>query len=365
MSDPTVPTTDIIEPAQEFWGSPLRPAGCPICEQAFLIPNSRSGMPCPTCGRGNLIDQPALLTQQPPELMAPFSIDSQALLPIIQYFAQPVRFRTGDFTPENLLQRCVPIYLPMWMVDSTVTAGWTAEVGFDYQVKTTQEAYQNSSWITHEKLEARIRYEPRAGRIHRRYHNIISPAASDHDHLIQRLGRFDLKKAIAFIPDDIQQAILRVPDIPPGNAWPVALEKLERRAASDCSQAAGGQHVRNYRMQAQYTDLNWTQLLLPFYSACYTADDGQRYTVLINGQTGAISGARLASLRQGWQWTGILAGIAAVLILLGLLSFAAASLLPPLSIVGGFLVFLALLAAVTAPVPAIWVWQWNRKQPLS
>jgi hypothetical protein len=116
-------------------------------------------------------------------------------------------------------------------------------------------------------------------------------------------------------------------------------------------------------LQANYTDLNWTQLFLPLFVTYYTTDDGQRYPVYINGQSGAISGVRLASQRKGWQWAGILAGIAAGLVLLGLLSFAAAVLLPPLSILGGLLVFLAFLVAIAAVVPAIWPWQWNRKQP--
>jgi hypothetical protein len=88
----------------------------------------------------------------------------------------------------------------MWMLDSTITAGWQAEIGYDYQVKTSQESFQSGGWITHEKLEGRVRYEPRAGKLHRRYHNITSPALSDHNRLMQRTGRYDLQKAVPFQP---------------------------------------------------------------------------------------------------------------------------------------------------------------------
>jgi hypothetical protein len=365
MAAPHLPSTAVIDPSRDFWGSPLQPTGCPACEQAFLIPPSQRARPCPTCARGALAEQPAILTHQPPELQVPFALRRDALLPIYQEFVKPVWFRPPDFTPENLLERSVPVFLPMWMVDSTITAGWTAEIGFDYQVKTTQEAYQDDRWVTREKLENRVRYEPRAGQIHRRYHNITAPAASDHNAMMQRTGSYDLKKAVAFNSGSIQQFVLRVPDIPPESAWPVAREKLENRAALDCSQASGGQHVRSYQLNAHYSDLNWTQLLLPFYATAYTAADGQQYAVYVNGQTGTISGARLASQRQGWQWTGILGGIAVALIFIGLLGLAAAPLLPPLSILGGFLVFLAFLTALAAVFPAAWTWQWNRKQPPS
>jgi hypothetical protein len=363
MAAPNLPTTETYNRNQTVWDLTHLPAGCPACGHAFLVPSALLGQPCLNCTRGTLEDQPAVLTQQPPELLVPFVHSRQSLLPILQEFVKPIRFRTGDFTTENLIERTQQVYIPMWMVDSTITAGWQAEIGFDYQVKSTQESYQNEQWVSHEKLEKRIRYEPRAGKLHRRYHNIASPALSDHERIMRRTGHYDLQKAIPFQPVQVQSATLCVPDNPPESAWPVAREKLENRAARDCSKAAGGQHFRDFHLQANYTDLNWTQLFLPLFVTYYTADDGLRYPVLINGQSGAISGVRLASQRKGWRWTGILAGLATSLILLGLLSFAAAVILPPLSILGGLLVFLAFLVAIAAVVPAIWTWQWNRKQP--
>jgi hypothetical protein len=362
MAVPILPTTEIYDQNQTVWNLTHKLSGCSACEHAFLVPPELLGKPCPNCVRGTLEEQPVLLTEQPPELLVPFVQSRQSLLPILQEFTKPVWLRTGDFTPENLLQRALPVYFPMWMLDSTITAGWQAEIGFDYQVKTTQESFQNEQWVTHEKLEKRIRYEPRAGKLHRRYHNITAPALSDHERLMRRIGTYELQKAIPFQPVQVNSALLRVPDIPPESAWSVAKEQLENRAARDCSKAAAGQHFRDFHLQANYTDLNWTQLFLPLFVTYYTTDDGLRYPVYINGQSGVISGVRMASQRKGWQWAGILAGIAAGLILLGLLSFAAAVLLPPLSILGGLLVFLAFLVAIAAVVPAIWPWQWNRKQ---
>jgi hypothetical protein len=363
MTNPDVPSTAVLEPEQAFWGSPLRPAGCPACQHAFLIPAARLGQICPNCARGILAAQPAVLVDQPPELLVPFAISPQALLSVYQAFVRPVRFRPGDFTPEKLLERCVPVYLPMWMVDSTMTANWSAEIGFNYQVKTTQESYEGGRWITKEKVENRIRYEPRLGQIRRRYNNITTSAVSDHARMMQRTGRYDLKKAAAFDSAQLHHSILRVPDIPPESAWPAARESLEARAASDCAVASGGQHVRSCQLQASYTQLNWTQLFLPLFSTYYTTDEGQRFPIFINGQTGAISGVRMASQRKSWQWTGILAGTAALLLVLGLLSFAAVALLPPLTILGGFLVFLSFVTGAAAAFPVLWTWQWNRKQP--
>lgn len=365
MTAQHLPSTNMIDTAETAWGLSLQPAGCPVCQQAFLVSSVLFGKPCPNCARGILEKQPAVLTQQPPELLVPFEVQLQSLQPIFQEFVKPVWFRPNDLNPENLVGRCIPVYLPMWLVDCTVLAGWQAEVGFDYQVKTTQESFHGGRWITHEKLENRIRYEPRAGKLHRHYHNIPSPALSDHDRLMQRTGRYDLQKAVPFQADRVEKAALRVPDVTPEGAWPVAREKAEDRAARDCSKAAGGQHIRNTVLQADYDDLNWTQLFLPLFVTYYTADDGKQVPITVNGQTGTISGVRKASQRKGWQWAGILAGTAVGLLVLGLLSFAAATLLPPLTILGGVLVFFAFLLLAAAVIPAVWPWQWNSKQPPS
>jgi hypothetical protein len=94
------------------WNLTHKPAGCSACEQAFLVPAELLGKPCPNCVRGTLEEQPAILTEQPPELLVPFVQSRQSLLPILQEFTKPVWLRTGDFTPENLLQRATAGLLP-------------------------------------------------------------------------------------------------------------------------------------------------------------------------------------------------------------------------------------------------------------
>ena len=137
---------------------------------------------------------------------------------------------------------------------------------------------------------------------------------------------------------------------------------LDRGVARDCQQAAGGQHIRNFSARLEYEDLNWTQLLLPVYFSYYTDDDGVPHPVYINGQTGRVGGFRLASQRKGWKWAGITAAVALAVFLASLLSFALGALLPAAAVLGVALAVLALIIAAGAIVPAVWPWQWNRRQ---
>ena len=148
-----------------------------------------------------------------------------------------------------------------------------------------------------------------------------------------------------------------LPDLPPENAWPLARPQLDEAAADECQQAAGAQHIRNFGLRAGYKSLRWTQLLLPLYVTRYTDDDGNPRILYLNGQSGAIGGARLASQKKGWKIAGIIFAVAAVVFLAALFFGLVGLLFPPSLILGGALGILAMVIACAAIIPAAWPWQ--------
>jgi hypothetical protein len=250
----------------------------------------------------------------------------------------------------------------MWLVDSDVAGIWQAEAGYNYEVKSSEEYYSSGTWNTREKIETRVRWEPRTGQLQRHYDNVAVAATSDFQVIQNAIGGFDYNQGQSYHPEDLEHAILRVPDIHPDSAWSEAQNSLNRLAAHECQMACNAQHLREYSIEAQYKGQHWTQLLLPVTLTWYTDDSGKRRIVYINGQNGRIGGPRLASQRKGWKWAGILIGIAAVLFIAGLVFAALGALFPPVVVLGVVLIVIALILGLVAIVPAVWPWQWNRKQ---
>jgi hypothetical protein len=362
MVDNNSPATQIVDPTDKIWGSSLTPAGCPVCGQAFLVPPDRVGSRCPNCALGTLAEQPARLRNEPPELILPFQIRPEQMAVSLDNFCKEVWLRPEDFNPESLIKRAAPVFMPMWLVDCDVNGTWQAEAGFDYQVESSRENYSNQGWRSNKVVETRQKWEPRLGQISRHYDNAAAPAVSDYAQVQNRLGNYPLNQSGAYRADLLGKAVLRIPDLQPQAAWPLAQDQINRIVAGNCQTAGAAQHIRNVSIHAEYLGQNWTQLLLPFYSTFYTADDGQPRVVWINAQTGVVSGVQLASQSKGWRWAGILAGIGLTLFLLGLLLTAFATLIPPMVMVGGLLIFMGFGAVIGAFVPAIWPWQWNRRQ---
>ena len=362
MTTMKLPETKIIEAVESAWDGTLQPAGCRNCGQVFLVESPRIGQICPNCAQGKLESQPALLRTEPPELVIPFEKKRPEVQAILVNFVNEVWLRPDDLKAERLLERVVPVYWPMWLVDSDVRGNWKAEIGYDYQVKSSQESYASGGWHSRDVIETRIRWEPRLGKLERHYDNISAPALNEHKQLLEQTGGYRRIQARPYDLEQIGHAALRLPDLHPESAWPMAQTSLQRAAAEECLQAAGGQHVRNFDIQAEYGAPNWTQLLHPLFMSYYSDDEGHRHPVYINGQNGTISGVRMASQRKGWIWAGILAGIGVISFLLGLLGFVLSPMLPALGVVGVLFEILAFALAASSLIPVIYPWQWNRKQ---
>ena len=353
--------TQITESVEELWGISLQPAGCRKCGQAHLVDASQLGQVCPNCANGRLEPQPARLRTEPPELLLPYRKTQAEFRLALENFTKPVWLAADDFTIEKLLQRAMPVYWPMWLVDSNIVGAWQAEVGFDYQVKSSQETYVSSGWQTREVIETRQRWEPRTGQIARHYDNIQAPALTDHARLVGLVGEYQLNQAVPYDTGKIGKSVLRIPDLLPDSAWPLAQANLDRAAAAECQKAAAVKYIRNFSIKADYQERHWTQLLLPMLVSYYTDDDGKAHPVLINGQSGVVGGVRLASQRKGWKWAGITAGFAALILLVSLLFLVVGAVLLPLLAVGVVGVIIAVLLVFAAIVPAVWPWWWNRK----
>jgi len=357
-----LPDPSIIEATQAVWGLALQPAGCLHCQTAHLVTARQIGAICPACGQGLLQSQPARLRPEAPEALIPFRKTPAALRANLEAFMKPVWLRANDCSAETLARRATPVFWPMWLVDCDIQGEWQAEMGFDYQVKSSHETYASSGWHTREVVETRTRWEPRLGQIKRRFQNIPVHATDEHNAIVAFIGGYRQAEAIPYAAAQIGTAVIRIPDNPPQEIWNLAQNEIERAAADECCAAAEAQHVRRCGFHTEYPNPHWTQLLQPLYVTYYTHDDGRRQMVYVNGQTGQVGGALLASQRKGWMWAGVSLAAAILALILGGVFAAASTIAPPLV----FLSFLAILGGLAAlvftAICAIWPWQWNKKQ---
>jgi hypothetical protein len=345
-------------PAAEAWGVPLEVYYCPHCHTAHLASTVVTLETCPACLQADVSPEPAMLRREPPELVIPFAIAHEEAQEAVARWARGGWFRPDEMRVETLSTRLRRYYFPSWLIDSDVEAVWQAEMGYDYQAASFRERYQGGRWVSEQITEQRVRWEPRVGRLKRRYDNVVVRAMEAHETWMSRLGGYDFRMRTPYAPQAIDRSVVRVPDYDPEAAWPDAEEALDRAAALECKSASQADHVRNWSMNARYNDLNWTQLLAPAYVTWYREGD-RSHPVWINGQSGQVYGHKYVSQDRARLASLIVGGLAALAFLIGILVVLIGRE-TTLVALGVVMVIGALILGLAAPVPAIWAWLRNR-----
>lgn len=350
------------------WGKTLQGAVCECCDWTFLIESANRPVRCPHCWQANLTLLPdeqvnELPYIRPPEAVLPYQVSEGSLTVRMQDFARGIPFAPEDLTSQNLKARLRQVYLPMWLVDAEVKATWQAEVGFNYQVVSHQEHYDDlrGGWSTHQVEEERVRWEARQGRLARVYQNISAPALDEHAAMQRALGDFTLSQATPYQPGALSNHLVRLPNRTPQAAWSEAAPAFQAAAAEECRQASNADHIRQFRWQPEYSGQNWTLLLLPLYATYYLDDAQLAQPVLVNGQTGQVNGARRASMKRAQRAALIICIIAVVLFLFSVLIGAVGIAVPPLLLLGGIGVCAAVLLGLAAVIPIVMAWQFNKR----
>lgn len=351
------------------WGRGYAAAVCEDCDWSFLIFPDLQTMHCPHCYQSTLKSIPEgddreLLYSRAPELVVPFQVTPESMDDGINKFASKIPFAPKDLTSQNLRSRLCRLFLPMWLVDAEVQAKWWAEVGFDYKVVSHQAHYDDhqGGWSSREVEEGRIRWEPRLGRLERTYHNISTPALEEDMVIKQEMGAFKLGEAVEYQVKEIENSFVRLPNRDTKDAWVEATPAIQMAATEECRQASGADHIRQFSWKSQYSNNNWTLMLLPLYTTYYLDAEKVAQPVFIHGQTGQISGVRRASMKRGQRLSLIILVIAVLIFLLSIVLAVASVALPILLVIGVLGFAIALLTAAGAVVPIVLVWQFNRRQ---
>ncbi len=344
-----------------MWGPPLKAVHCGHCKEAHLAPKGETLSHCPFCAQGPVIPQLAFIRKEPPEQVIPYSVSEQKLTGILERWTQGIWFRPAELKANTLMKRVRRYLIPLWLVDGQITGNWRADVGFDYHAVSYQDRYSDEAgWSSRKVKEGRIRWEPRVGRLSRSYENAAAPALDDHRALMGQLGGFDLDQRADYSLEAVAGGVVRIPSLEHEAAWPGAQAAFVHAAGEECRQAADADHIREFALEAEYDDLNWTMLLLPAYVTWYK-DGEHAYPVLINGQNGRVNGVRRASTRKANITSFILGVVGVLMFLFGGLMALIGALLPPLAVLGGVILVIGLILAVSAPIPAIGAWMFNRR----
>lgn len=353
------------------WEHPTTQAVCEQCGWVFIILNGIENPICPHCfsipleiETGSLSQKDQIIEIQAPELVLPFKISLEQINSRIKSFTQGIPFASPDIKLASKKDRIAQLYLPYWLLDCDITADWEIEAGYEYEVLSHRERYnqKNKSWQTEKVIEQRVRWEPRLGRLNRSYRNIQVPALEGQNPISQLLGPYDLSGAVEYQANKIQHAFIRLPDLHPDEAWGEAKSILQTYASEECRAASAADQQRNFRWKPKYSSQSWTLLLQPVFATYYRDDDDKPVPIYINGQSGQVTGIRRSSLKRAKRASIWILGAAILLFLISIISGVVVFLAPPVLLFSIICFIASALVALAALVPIAIVWQYNHTQ---
>lgn len=295
-------TVTTVQQAAHGWGVERKELQCQRCGALTIVSPDTLTHSCPFCGSNNVIQQKAAQDKLRPRFLVPFKVQESECHPIASEWLGSSWMTPGALRRLARIADFRPIFLPFWTFDATMDADWRAEVG---HTKTSRRYNAGTKrWETHTKTV----WKWESGHVHQFVDDLIVPGTTKLSRLIlDRIKEYNLQELVAYDGQYLAGLQAQAYDLPLETAWEDGRRQMREQARLACYGQASTSKIRNFSMSLDFSDESWRYILLPVYAAVY-AYQNKSYQVMINGQTGQISGQRPV------DWTKVWLAIAAMLL---------------------------------------------------
>jgi DNA-directed RNA polymerase subunit RPC12/RpoP len=326
-------TLESLVLAERGWGTERRELHCDSCGADLSLATDDLSSTCSFCGSNRVVARVATQESLRPRFLIPFKLNADDCLPRTREWLGKGWMHPGDLAKAATSARFNGVYLPFWTFDATINAEWRAEVGYER----TERYYDHGSksW----KTRTRIDWRWESGRVSLSPDDWLGIGTTKVSQiLLKQIYPFDMSNLTAYDPGFLAGWQALNYDISLQTAWDTVKEAMREKTRQRCRTQIHSTHVRNFSMAADFADETWRYILLPVFVAAYRFE-GETYLVLVNGQTGTVSGQKPVAWWKIWL---AIAGILSPGVLLGLVGlitmlFGGIGLVP---LVGGIIFFI-------------------------
>lgn len=250
------------------WGAQRSDWRCNNCGAHTSTPPEVIAFTCPFCGSQKVIQYDVVENVPRPQGIIPFGLSKQACPALVRAWLGHNWMAPKSLQRLARLADFEPVYLPFWMFDVTAHAIWRAQFKGD------------GSWHT------------RPGDMNVVYNGLLFSASTTVSSVLAvKMAEFNLNLS-PYDPKYLAGISALTYDVPLSAAWQQTHRYIRREIYQKClvqSAPSEAGDRRDFRMDVRYTNEHWRYILAPVYIAQYHYK-GESYRLLVNGQTGAVSG---------------------------------------------------------------------------
>lgn len=250
---------------------------CNSCGAERTIPGDKLSDYCPYCGSKHVMAHDALDSFSQPDSLIPFSITRQQADERIKSQLNTALARIRRWIDNTAVKHSTieGHFLPYWVFDATVEVRRSViytEVEIDDEGNTYGERTQRYETEEFTDFVDGI---------------LVCGVKSPHKSLTDKLGKYDIKQAVAYKPDLITKNPAQIYSIDFDSASLEARSMTNRLMREKHGEIwSGFGQVQN--ISASTTDMQFQLMLMPVWIATLYEEDGDIRTALVNGQTGTV-----------------------------------------------------------------------------
>lgn len=247
---------------------------------------------CPYCDSPNFVERPPAPGQPDPEFVVTFVGDAEVARRAFDRWLGGRSMFADSALRNAKVEDLKGIYVPSYLYSAVASTEYTAQIGENYTETQTYTTTVNGKSVTRTRTVTRTEYRPLAGR-HVSYVNdvLVSASAGLANVELERVEPFDFRQMRHFTPALISGWI--------AEEFGRSLGECETTSRDEAVEVVGGKLKRfmpgdSFRDLAWKTTVSWESLdpiLVPVWVfAVRYRDDKDPLRVVINGQTGKVSG---------------------------------------------------------------------------
>ena len=305
-------TLETMQRAAQGWGEERKELACQDCGVITTIPVDSLTHTCPFCGSNKVIQRQAAQDILRPLFLIPFKIEPQDCQQIAREWLGKSWLTPPELQKLATLANFNGVYLPFWTFGATTRASWKAQVGHPR----AEHYYEDGKWKTRMVID----WVWESGQASLDLEDLLQPGTARlSQRLLNDVKTFNINELAPYEPKYLAGLQAQAYDIPLEKAWDAGRQEMRELTRQACLSQASTSQVRSFSMNLDFENESWRYVLLPVYLATYKYES-KPFQVMVNGETGKITGQRPADWNKIWLVIAMLLAPGLFLGLIGLLT---------------------------------------------
>lgn len=278
---------------------------CGGCAAKLEFETDDRATKCPYCGTP-LVQNAKAEEFLPLQGVVPFQISRGDLAQHVQRWVSSRWFLPSGLSKlARRTREITGIYVPYWTFDAATRTEYSGQRGTTYTVPRTTTINGKTKTI----METKVNWTPRHGQVSQHFDDVlVCGSANFPAKLVDAFGTWSIAPMRHYQDDYLAGFEAERHSISLPEGFEDAKEKMEVFIRRSVKHDIGGDRQRIDWMNTRYANVRYRQVLMPIWSTTFR-HNGKNYSVLVNGQTGEVSGERPYSI---WKIAAAVLGVLAI-----------------------------------------------------